>query len=267
MKVIFSSLVALLFAAIPAFAQTSAAGQVSVNGTGSSFAAHDAAELSLVVSTKHTSAAQANKQNREITKTLTSVFDNRKIEKKDRQTTGFAVEPVLVYDKNQEPKLTGYRTTHNINVTFRNLDEVGNFIDEVIESGAMVSGIRFKVCDTTKMMKTARGDAMADARAKAEQLAKSVGATLGEAVSISESWYHPRPRVEYRMMSTADRSESTQIASGEHQVTCDVSVVWKLVQGVQSDERGGMNRLNHKERPQEKPLFKQRIHQGEKDDK
>lgn len=243
---IFTSLAAILFMAVPAFAQ------VTVNGSGNAFAPHDAAEVAVLVSTRHTSAAQANKQNRDITKTLVTMFDNRKIDKKDRQTTGFAVEPTYTYSKDNEAKLTGYRTNHSMSVTVHNLDDVGDFIDGAIEAGAFVTGIRFKVCDTTSMMRTARDAAMADARAKAEQLAKAAGATLGKVVSINESWNYPRPRSDYRLESAnADRSSATQIASGEHQVTCNVTVIWELCQG------SGRATL---------PLTP-RIHQSERDDK
>ena len=69
-------------------------------------------------------------------------------------------------------------------------------IDAVAAAGGdltRINGITFTLDDPTAVMKQARDMAMADAKAKAQQLASDGGVTLGKPTYISDNSYVPTP--------------------------------------------------------------------------
>ena len=80
------------------------------------------------------------------------------------------------------------------------------------------------------MKKQAREKAVADAKAKAETLAKSAGVSVGDAITISESSYTPifDARGALAKDYAAPAQPSTPIEPGELDVTVDVSITWAI---------------------------------------
>jgi hypothetical protein len=74
-----------------------------------------------------------------------------------------------------------------IQVTIRDLDTVGDVLDAAVEAGANnVWGVSFGLDNTDALEEQAREKAVADARARAESLAKLNGVTAGDVIAISE---------------------------------------------------------------------------------
>jgi uncharacterized protein YggE len=69
----------------------------------------------------------------------------------------------------------------------RDLSKTGELLQEALEAGANnVGGISFSVADPKALQQKARDQAIADAQAKAEQLAAGLGAQLGPLRQVSE---------------------------------------------------------------------------------
>jgi uncharacterized protein YggE len=73
----------------------------------------------------------------------------------------------------------------------------------------------------------AREKAMADAKSKAEQIARLGGVTLGKPTYISESSYYPTP-ITVRTDAIAPTVE-TPISPGEMDITITVQVVYAIL--------------------------------------
>jgi len=74
-----------------------------------------------------------------------------------------------------------------VRVTVRDLAGVGDILQEALSAGAnRVADVAFAVEDTTALRREAREAAIADARAKADQLAAGLGAVVGAVHSVSE---------------------------------------------------------------------------------
>ena len=76
----------------------------------------------------------------------------------------------------------------------------------------------------------ARDQAMANARAKAEQLARDAGITLGRPISIDESdagGVTP-VRAQAPAVALAGQAPTTPIQPGELQVQTNIRVVWSI---------------------------------------
>jgi uncharacterized protein YggE len=86
----------------------------------------------------------------------------------------------------QEPQ-GAYRVSNMLQVTVRDVNAAGDVLDGVVEAGAnQVYGVTFTVSDDTKWQSEARKNAVANARARAEELAGLTGVELGEVQLVSE---------------------------------------------------------------------------------
>ncbi|MGK3965131.1 SIMPL domain-containing protein [Sorangium sp. So ce118] len=123
-----------------------------------------------------------------------------------------------------------YRVSNTVTATIRNLDQVGPVIDAVAAAGANnVWGVSFDVDKTDPLEAQAREKAIADARARAEALAKLQGVSLGRVVAISEvveqgHIYAARASLQ----SGAYGGGGTPVSPGEVQLGTQVKVVYAL---------------------------------------
>ena len=86
--------------------------------------------------------------------------------------------------------ITGYEVNNQLVVRLRDLDTVGDVIDDVTDAGGDLTrfqGISFSLEDTGPLKYKALTAAIEDAQAKADHIADKSGVTLGELVRISEA--------------------------------------------------------------------------------
>jgi hypothetical protein len=80
-----------------------------------------------------------------------------------------------------------YRVSNMLRVTVRDVDQAGKVLDAVVEAGAnQVYGVTFTVSDETEWQSKARAGAMADAKARAQELADLAEIELGQILTVSE---------------------------------------------------------------------------------
>jgi uncharacterized protein YggE len=75
------------------------------------------------------------------------------------------------------------------------------------------------------------GDAVRDARADAEALARAAGGTLGPVIEITSSAPPIRPMYAEVAMRSAAKAIDTPIEPGEQVISASVSVVWQFIPG------------------------------------
>jgi uncharacterized protein YggE len=81
----------------------------------------------------------------------------------------------------------GYRVSSTLQVTIRDIDAAGDVLDAVVEAGAnQVYGVHFAVSDDKVWQSKARELAVADAKARAQELAGLTEVELGQVLSLSE---------------------------------------------------------------------------------
>lgn len=207
---------------------------VSVNGTGSVSVTPDAATISVGVNIVETNLSEAQAK---ATSQMTAVLDALKaagIDEKDIQTSNYSVYIMQNYDNNGFPaEITGYQVNNQVNVTVRELDKLGDILDQVVAAGAnSIYGITYMATDVEDAASQARASAVTNAKTKAEELAAAAGATLGRIVSISES-YSPSvmPEMYGGGRAGGDSAKSSvPFQSGGTLVQVDVSITWELLQ-------------------------------------
>jgi len=207
---------------------------MSVSGNGKVYLTPDIAYVNIGVHTENKDAAKAVADNSIQSQKVVNAVEAMGVDEKDIQTTNFSIYPRQEYD--DQGKLTGeitYIVDNSVFVTVRDLDKIGEILDEAVKGGAnSISGIQFDVADNSKAVSEAREAAVKSAQVKAEELAKAAGVTLGEIQTINEySGAPPVPisesKVGVRMMADMVEAE-VPVSPGQMTVTVDVNVIYEI---------------------------------------
>ncbi|HEX7475768.1 MAG TPA: SIMPL domain-containing protein, partial [Dehalococcoidales bacterium] len=146
-----------------------------VTGQGIVSVTPDIATLSLGVSAQSTKVVDAQSQAADAMSQVISTLTSSGIDKKDIATQNYSINQLTRYDNNTgQSTVTGYQVSNIASVTIRAIDKVGTIIDAVTAAAGdliRVNGISFSVDKPAQFNDQARSLAMADAKAKAQQLA------------------------------------------------------------------------------------------------
>ncbi|GGH35686.1 SIMPL domain-containing protein [Paenibacillus segetis] len=206
---------------------------VNVTGTGEISIKPDVAYLSIGVQTEATTAKEAQSANAaKVAKLNTLLKDTWKIDKKDIQTGQFYVQPNYTYSEKEGQKVKGYTAVHTLQVTYRDLDKVGQLLDGASGAGAnVINNITFDTEKRDQFEEQVIQKAMANASMKASAIAKAANRQIGVVMSVTQSSNSVGVYTQnYLMkeMATADSGASTQIEAGEIKVNTTVSVTYEL---------------------------------------
>jgi uncharacterized protein YggE len=150
----------------------------------------------------------------------------------DIRTVSFTISPQ--YDsRGQSPAvLRGYQVQNLVEIKTTNVAGLGPLLDTAVSAGASrVFGIRFEADNMEALKAQARDQAMQNARAKAEQLARDAGVALGRPLSIEESdagGVTPVRAMPAAAEGLAAPAPQTPIQPGELQVQTIVRVTWSI---------------------------------------
>jgi len=217
--------------ALPAQAAGAPEG-IIVSGQGTISLSPDTALLNVGISVVAASAVQARDNAADSMKQLIDSVKGNGVDDKEIRTTQFSLAPEYDYSSSGSPRLTGYRVTHMLSVKIKNMDNVAKVIDDAVNAAGdpvQVGGVTFTVANPDAVLSSARADAMAEAKAKAQELASLSGVTLGAPVSIAEtsSGGQPTP-IYYAAGRTADVAAATSIQPGQLDVTVNIQVTYGI---------------------------------------
>ena len=205
---------------------------VRVSGTGIVAGEPDLVVLSIGVSVERDSVKQARTEAAEAMAGVIESLKANGLADIDIQTKHFSIHQRYDYSKGRR-EFRGYSVTNTVSAKIRDLDSVGNVIDDAAEAGGdlvEINSIQFTIEDPTTLKMQARVAAMQDAQAKAQTLATEGGVALGKPISISESggYYPPGPvSFDFALADEAAAIE-TPIQSGQLQITVRVNVIYEI---------------------------------------
>jgi hypothetical protein len=206
--------------------------RVIVVGEASVTAPPDYAEVRGGVTTTAKTVKEATDANSKLMAAATGALLDSGVAQTDIQTSEFSIEPVYTSKtSSDEPKLSGYRVSNQVNVKIRQLAKVGEVLDRLVAAGATdVGNVQFLLSDPSKALDQAREAAVADARRKAELYARASGLNLGRVAWITES-------PEFALLATTSdrRMKSTAMAavpiqSGENTLHASITVGFDIAQ-------------------------------------
>lgn len=221
----------LVLASFSVFAGSSSSDGVWVEGVGESKVAPDMASLIFSISTLDMSAKKSQQLNAQITEKVISKLKSEGVAGKDVQSSGFNVSPEYDY-KNNGRQLKGHRVQHSFQAVIRKTSKLGEVLDALTSVGGealSIGNIAFGLSNDASLQLKTLELALANAREKAETLAKASHQKLGEILGVEEvtgSGGIPVMRME--MMKSNTMAASTQMEPGEVGVSSRVRVHFKL---------------------------------------
>lgn len=152
------------------------------------------------------------------------------VAEEDIQTANFSIWPEYSQEEGQARELVGYNVNHTLNIKVHEIEQTGTVVSAAVDAGAnVVNNVAFIVDDPGAAVSQAREQAVADARAKAEELASLADASLGPVVSINEtSSTPPRPVPGAEASDDSAARPDVDFAPGQSTVSVNVNVSWEL---------------------------------------
>ncbi|HFB54863.1 MAG TPA: SIMPL domain-containing protein [Hellea balneolensis] len=206
------------------------AGKLYVSATGHAAQAPDRASVSAGVVSQAPTAGEAMRANARQMSSAFAALKKAGIKERNIQTSQMSLQPQYDYQNRKAPRITGYEVRNTITAKTYDLDNVGSMLDALVSSGVNnINGVTFSIKDPKAAKDKARTDAIVEARARAESMAKAAGIKLGKVFEIREnSNSAPRPTM-YAARMMADSAESTTpISAGEQTLSVTVSITYLI---------------------------------------
>ena len=205
---------------------------VSVTGHGEVRMAPDIAYVTIGVHTTGTNVSDVVAANANQVAAVMAALAELGIAQEDMQTSNFNVYASDSYDPSTGlPSGTNYTVDNQVNVTARDLANLGSLLDRAVSSGAnSIWGVSFDVADKDAAQSQARDEAVQDAVVEAQALASAAGVSLGSVISISytPTGYYYGPYYGMGGGGGASEAASTSIVPGQITVSADVTVTYAI---------------------------------------
>ncbi|MFH2102764.1 MAG: SIMPL domain-containing protein [Chloroflexota bacterium] len=200
---------------------------LTVTGSGMVTLTPDIAYIHIGVRSEDPRASTAVSANNALASRVMDAIKRFGVEDRDITTTNFSIYPQQQYENGRVIGIS-YVVDNTVYVTVRDLDQLGDLLDAVVQAGAnSINGISFDVADRSDAVSQARRAAVIDARSQADELAEAAGVSIGDVQVIS--YYDSVPyAVEYDRMAMEAPSASVPVSAGSLQITTTVTIVYEI---------------------------------------
>ena len=203
---------------------------ITVQATGVADVVPDAVQVSLSVSVVAEANDVALSQVAATAEVVRTTLEQLGIDAADIATQSVSVNPEYSYTEAEGQKIVGYRASQTFDVLVRDASAAGAVVDALVAAGGANLSINATypvVNDSTAAAQAARDDAVAKARAKAEEYAKLLDVELGDLVFLTEISAPTNITIGAKADVMAE-SASTVIDLGTQEVTVTVEVRWQI---------------------------------------
>jgi uncharacterized protein YggE len=198
---------------------------LNVNGLGTTYLTPDIAYIYIGVHSEGATASEVVAANKTQTNAVLDALKKAGVEDKDLRTTNFSIWPSQQYSPEGTVTGTIYMVDNTVYVTVRNLDGLGDLLDDTIAAGAnSINSIQFDVADKSAAVKEARAKAVEDAKNQAQELADAAGVNLGDIQNISFYDNSPYPVFEGKGGGGGGATAQSAVAIQPGQLTISVTV-------------------------------------------
>ncbi len=203
-----------------------------VSGTGEVAVAPDIVHVHLGIEAQQETATHAQSDAAAAMQRVMKALLSGGVADKDVQTQSFSIRQIKRWDRDlEEETVVGYRVSNDVLVKVRDVTRAADLIDSAVVAGGdfiRIDGVSFTVENPIPLQVEARREAIADAAAKAEQLAELAGVELGMATFISESSGGQPPVPVLAEMAVMSATVSTPISPGEVEIQVTVQVGYRI---------------------------------------
>lgn len=161
---------------------------MNINGSARVQAAPDKAVLVVKVSTYDKDAQIAQAKNAEIASRMAESLKSLGVTARDMETNGYYFNTVYSQEKNKTNKVIGYTAVNDVSITINDISLAGKVVDTALKAGATdIGSLEFGLKDPAPFKKQAMELAVADAKAKAEVIAKGLGVQIAGVKLVREN--------------------------------------------------------------------------------
>jgi uncharacterized protein YggE len=171
---------ALLLAATPTAAQENAR-VIAVDGSATISVTPDRATLRMAAQARNESLDTARAEVVRVTRAFLEFAGDKGMDDDDIQTSGLNIRPEYRWNNDENRQvLLGYFVQRDIVVELRDLDSLGEIMEGAVDVGInQVQPPMFRHSESRKLRRQALARAAEDARANAQQIAKTLDMRLG----------------------------------------------------------------------------------------
>lgn len=192
----------------------------------------DIAYITLGVQSQAKTAEASQAANLEKMTALYEALKQLGIEEKDYYTSQYSVNPDYTYSGNTQ-RITGYTTTNMIEVTMRDLTEIGTLLDVAAKAGMnQAYSLQFGLENPDAAGLEALKTALSNADVKAKLMAETTGVQIVRILSVKDSvvsTVNPYNNYRYAAAEAAyDAAAAVPVSSGTMEVTMQASVVYEI---------------------------------------
>lgn len=216
---------------------------INITGTGEVLAIPDTGSFSFSVVEEGKTVATAQDASAKKVNTVIDAVKTFGVAEKDIKTDSYNSYPKYDYSSticvqtypNYCPPgkqvLIGYEVNQSVSVKIRKTADAGAVLTKVGSLGVSnISGLSFVIDDMNAVQSQARDKAVADAKSKADALAKTLGIKLKKIVNFYESGNGP---IYYGMAAMEGKSADSapvvpQIPTGENKITSNVTITYEV---------------------------------------
>jgi uncharacterized protein YggE len=209
-----------------------AARVLSVTGSAQIPVQPDVAYLTVGVHSANIDVATVVEENNRLIDTVKQkLVDGFGVSENDIQTANFNLWTSDQYSPDGQYSGVQYTLDSTMYVTVRNLDNLGQILDEVIKNGAnSIYGVQFDLADRSAALGEARAKAVENAKEQAEALASAAGLYLGEIQTINY-YGGGYPMVYYGGIGGGGASaveQAVPISAGQLMISVDVNITYSV---------------------------------------
>lgn len=167
---------------------TTKSDEFRVTGEGKTSATPDVAVVRVGVQANGLTADDTKEQLNVALNKVSEAIKSLGISSTDIKTENYNIYPNQDYNDGKN-KITGYTASSNLVIKVKEVEKANQVLDVSVSSGAnQVGGVTFEVSDKSAAENEAREKAVADARKKAELMARVAGFKLGKVINYSENF-------------------------------------------------------------------------------
>jgi len=203
-------------------------------GRGDTTIAPTSAAFTVSVTTRAATAAQAAAENAKRLESTLSWLRSQGLAPTDLTTVGYSV--AQHYEEQRDRRTpAGFVARNTVRVEVRRLEDLGKIIDAALTGGATeISTPQFLSTNIGEGRRAALAEAVREARADAEAIARAAGGALGRLISANSGVSSPMFRQAYGevvLASAMSGGTPTNIMPRDLAVTAQVTVRWEFIPG------------------------------------
>ena len=224
---LFLALAGLLLTGGPAMSQSMSDDGIHVSGRGEIRVEPDIARFSLQVTRQGRDAAALKKEMDRITARVLKLTDSLGIDRKDVTAAMVNIQPNRVHHEGRQ-SIDGVIANRSISVTLRELERIGELMNQALESGInSIGGVQLDTSRRTEIEGEALDAAIEDAQALAARAAKGFGVRLSGVRRVHLTGGHMvRPQMARSMEMMSDGGDS--FSAGEIVISREIQAVFDI---------------------------------------